>query len=79
MVMVILRFFSGVCDTKDHHCVLMMSCDDDKNEYLRNDNIVIFVCLSVVDSVYNDYISEKKANIMLMAFPAVFLLSLLII
>jgi hypothetical protein len=46
--------------------------------YIINLLVVLGVIAWAVYSVYNDYNSEKKANIMLMAFPAVFTLSLLI-
>lgn len=46
--------------------------------YIINLLIVLGVMAWAAYSVYNDYKSEKKANILLVAFPAVFLLSMLI-
>jgi len=46
--------------------------------YIINLLVVLGVIAWAAYSVYNDYKSEKKANIMLVAFPAVFTLSLLI-
>lgn len=46
--------------------------------YIINLLIVLGVIAWAVYSVYNDYKSEKKANILLVAFPAVLTLSLLI-
>jgi hypothetical protein len=46
--------------------------------YIINLLVVLGVIAWASYSVYNDYKSEKKANIMLMAFPAVFVLALLI-
>lgn len=46
--------------------------------YIINLFIVLGVMAWAAYSVYNDYKSEKKANILLVAFPAVFTLALLI-